>query len=201
MDPKFQTSFIPKQTSGVNQNFHQSSGGLSFIMLIAFIVTVITLLTSLGVYFYERQLQSSIVSLNDQIAKVNENLSGGFLDELKRLSNRIETSKLILGDHLSLSDFFLFLEKNTMRALYFKEFQYSLDASRNILIKMRGQAQSFNAVALQSDIFSKTPSIKSPIFSDLSLDNNGNVTFSFSGRVDPSLVLYKNSFTESSFSQ
>ncbi len=55
---------------------------------------------------------------------------------------------------------------------------------------MNGTARSFNAVALQSDAFGKSSIFKDPIFSNLNLDQEGDVVFDFSAVIDPVRVSY-----------
>ena len=55
---------------------------------------------------------------------------------------------------------------------------------------MMGEAKSFNAVALQSDVFGGERSFQDPIFSNFTLNENGNVIFKFSTSVEPELLRY-----------
>ena len=59
-------------------------------------------------------------------------------------------------------------------------------------VVLRGWAKSFNEVALQSDSFAGEKFIQEPIFSDINLDESGNILFSFSAILDPSLISYGN---------
>ena len=60
---------------------------------------------------------------------------------------------------------------------------------------MEGVARSFNSVTLQSDIFRDSDIILDPVFSSLKLDELGNVLFNITAKVDPSFVLYRNTFS------
>ena len=59
------------------------------------------------------------------------------------------------------------------------------------MVKTSGIAVGYKSVALQSDLFTKNKNLIDPVFSNLSLDNSGNVVFDLEFSVDPSLVNYK----------
>jgi len=84
------------------------------------------------------------------------------------------------------------LESITLKSISFDNFSYKTDETGRVSIVMDGKASSFGSVALQSDVFSDNKFIEEPIFSNLNLDNKGNVVFNFVAFVNPQLVLYKN---------
>jgi hypothetical protein len=56
----------------------------------------------------------------------------------------------------------------------------------------------YRSIALQSDLFTQNKNLIDPVFSNLTLDNSGNVLFDLEFLVDPSFVNYKQAFlTES----
>jgi hypothetical protein len=61
----------------------------------------------------------------------------------------------------------------------FNDFSYEPAPEGRIKVLLRGTARSFNAVALQADNFSKSTLIQDPIFSNVNLDQNGNIVFNF----------------------
>ena len=66
---------------------------------------------------------------------------------------------------------------------------------------MVSEAQTYNALAQQSDIFSKNDFIKDQIFSDFSLTDNGNITSKFFANLNPQLTSYKKALENISSSQ
>jgi hypothetical protein len=56
---------------------------------------------------------------------------------------------------------------------------------------MTGLAVGYSSVALQSDLFAKNKNLIDPVFSNLVLDEKGNVIFDLEFSVDPSFVDYK----------
>ena len=60
-----------------------------------------------------------------------------------------------------------------------------------VIIKMSGVAVGYRSIALQSDLFTRNKNLIDPVFSNLTLDNTGNVLFDLEFSVDPSFVDYK----------
>ena len=59
-----------------------------------------------------------------------------------------------------------------------------------IKVQMSGQAIGYRSIALQSDLFAKKKYFQEPVFSNLSLDEKGNVVFDLDFSVDPNFVEY-----------
>jgi hypothetical protein len=66
---------------------------------------------------------------------------------------------------------------------------------------MNGIAQTFSALALQSDMLQDAGTLKylsSPVISNYTLDQQGNVIFTFSSQLVPSQFLYKSTLPQAS---
>ena len=118
------------------------------------------------------------------------------ITELQVLDKRLRASDEIFSKHISITPVFKALEQLTMKEVRYTKFSYSLRTEKNITIdiKMSGIAIGYRSVALQSDLFSAKDIGKNfidPIFSNLTLDNSGNVLFDLDFSVDPSFVNYK----------
>jgi len=113
--------------------------------------------------------------------------------ELQVLDKRLRASTEILGKHITITPVFLALESLTMKTVRYTKFTYTVgaDKSANVEIKMSGVAIGYRSIALQSDLFSQNKNIIDPVFSNLTLDNSGNVIFDLSFSVDPAFVNYK----------
>lgn len=191
MEPKFQSSFIPKGPIGTPATFsstNQSKGGL--VGFIAIILFVLAVAASLGVFAYNFYLTSSIAKMGTNLEAARATLEPESIKEITRLNSRIVSTQELVSNHTVLSPLFDFLESSTVRTVRFNEFTYS-SGEKGLTLAMKGQARGYTAVALQADIFSKSQYIKNPVFSDLSLDTNGNVIFSFKATLDPSIISYK----------
>ena len=198
MDPKFQSSFIPKGpvASAGSINPADRNKGRSFFGFVATIIFVLSVVAALGVFGYSLYLSSNIAKMGNDLTTAKASLDPTTINQISRLNSRIISTQTLLAQHTVVSPFFDFLETSTLKTLRWTSFDYTV-TSKGIQLNMQGQAQGYNALALQSDIFNKTSFIKSPLFKNLTLDNSGNVTFEFTATLDPSIISYKNYVTNS----
>ncbi len=192
MDPKFQTSFIPKQAYA-----GEGSSGTSLTLLISGAIFLVTLLAAGAVYFYAKQVDSQIAGSQDSIIKENQAFDLPFIESMVRLDTRIESGKKALNTHVAVSPLFSFLQKNMLKSIRFDSLTYSSSAQK-ISVVAHGQAQSYLAIAYQSELFSENRLIKDVIFSDFNLDASGAISFTFGATIDPNLISYKSAAAASS---
>ncbi len=192
MEPKFQSSFIPKGpiAQGPVTGARISRGGKSFFGLIATLIFAIALLSSIGVFGYRFYLSRSITSMGTDLEAARQNLQPSTITELTRLNSRLISTQRLLTNHSVLSPLFDFLETSTLKNVRFTDFKY-VAKGRAHELSMRGQARGYAAVALQSDILNKSTYLKNQIFEGLDLDEKGNVVFTFSATVEPTLLSYR----------
>ncbi len=189
MDPKFQTSFIPKQTLATG-SVRRSSGGVNLILLLSLIIFFVIIAVSAGLYVYQKSLESSIASLNTQLSAARTDLEPALIQEVERIDTRIESAKHILADHYALTSFFSLLEDVTMKGVSFQSFEYGAGDKGELKVVMKAEATGFTTVALESDKFYENKSIHNPVFTDLNLNEAGKVVFTVSFTIDPNLVRY-----------
>ncbi len=196
METKFQTSFIPKQP--VTETAHRaSSSGLIF--LISLILFVASIAAAAGAFLYNDYIDKSIVEGNAQLKRNEQALDPTTIQGLTRLNDRINSATTLLDKHVAVSRLFAVLSDATLQNVRFNDFTYANAGGDKVNISMKGQATSYETVALQSKSFtdpSRKNVFKSPLFGDLNLDQSGNVTFSFSASIDPSLVSYSKNIKE-----
>lgn len=192
MEPKFQSSFIPKgpiATTGTATKVSREAGR-SILGTLAVFIFILALLVTVGVFGYEFYLKANISKMTDDLALARKSLEPETIKKIADLDGRIISTKDLLENHIVLSPLFDYLENSTLKSVRFTQFDYRT-TEKGLEITMRGQARGYGAVALQSEIFNKSPYFKNPIFADLDLDDKGNVTFSFRTNLDPSIVSYK----------
>lgn len=192
MEPKFQSSFIPKGPLATAGTATPTSrvAGRSVIGFLAGLVFVIAILLGLAVFAYELYLNSNISKMGSNLAVARESLEPEVIEKISNLDERIISTERILEKHITISPLLAYIENSTLRNVRFSQFAYET-TEKGLEISMRGQARGYTAVALQSEIFNKSPYFKEPIFADLDLDVTGNVTFSFRATLDPAIVAYK----------
>src|SRR3989338_8391338 len=126
------------------------------------------------------------------------------ITELKLLDRRLRASSEVLNRHIAVTPIFQALSAITMKTVRYTGFSYSIgdELDAKVKIKMDGLAVGYRSVALQSDLFSEKDEGKNfidPVFSNLTLDDKGNILFDLEFSVDPSFVDYKTTIsTESS---
>ncbi|MEX2052556.1 MAG: hypothetical protein WD991_02600, partial [Candidatus Paceibacterota bacterium] len=125
------------------------------------------------------------------------------ITQLQTLDKRLKSSQEILDKHIVVSPLFAILGDITMKTVRYTEFSYELgtDKDAKIIVKMSGEAVGYKSIALQSDLFTKEKRLIDPVFSNLELDNNGNVIFELEFSVAPELVNYKEMLKNPAVSQ
>jgi len=192
MEPKFRTSFIPKQPL-VTTPAQAERHGPSLLFLISLILFLGSVALAGGVFLYKQYLKQAIQSNAASLERARAAFEPALIQELRRLDSRIITANTLLATHVSPTELFAFLSTATLEDVRFQDFTYSVTAPDKINLNMKGQAKSFAAVVLQSDSFAKSHQLRDPIFSNLNLDSGGNVVFDFTSLVEPTLVSYARS--------
>lgn len=185
------SSFIPQKSLTPIQKRKGPSVGLFFI--IAVIIFVVSIVSSIGVISYKKVLEKSLDSKAISLERAREAFDPNLIKEFSRLNQRIELSASLLNNHISITPLFALLEELTLKNVKFNTFEFSVRDSGQIELTMDGQAANYATVVLQSDVFSENRFLKNQIFSNINLDNSGNIGFSFNTRVDSDLVSFKNS--------
>lgn len=194
MDPKFQTSFIPKQPVNSGQTY-RTTGGINLIVLLSFIILIVAGLSAVGLYFYQKSLVASIDGINRKLGIIRQDLQPSLIASIKRADNRIELAKVILDRHNATTLFFSLLENSTLKGVSFQSFEYKETDGGKIAIAMKGEATSYGAVAIQADQLLKNTGVLDPVFSDFSLNQFGRVLFNVRFNIKPGDFLYASSFT------
>jgi hypothetical protein len=190
MEPKFQTSFIPKKPIGVTQD-----SGINVIRntnvfsVVATVIFVVTALTSLGLFFYKNVLTNQIKQADANIMSARAAFEPEKIQELVDINTRIISAKKLLENHTIVSRVLTLMEELTAKKMRFTEFNYA-DKNNDLTISISGEIQTYNALAEQQNTFLKNEFIKNPIFTNFTLGDNGYIFFNFSAKIDPSLVSY-----------
>lgn len=193
MEPKFQSSFIPKTpivpTAPGAQKFRRA-GDRSFLSFIAVVIFIISIVAAGGTFGYKFYLKYRISQMDTDLQQAQATLKPEIIRELTRLDARIISTKALIATHPVLSPLFEFLETSTPKTVRFTDFNYVLGKD-GLELHMRGEAKGYTALAFQADIFNKNQYFKTPIFSDFELNSKGDVTFSFKTIIDPEMVSYQ----------
>jgi hypothetical protein len=114
-----------------------------------------------------------------------------------KVGKRLSIAQDLLSKHVSVSSFFEFLEANTVQRIQFNDFKYSVDPRKSVLVvDMAGKSPDYTTLLFQSDTLSQRSDVKDVTFSQLDLDNDGDVTFSLK-----LLLNHPNSFSKTTLLQ
>lgn len=186
MPDRVTTSFIPKESLMQDRTPRPARRSpFVFLNVIGVGILVATVLGSLGVFGLKTYTEQSIASKKVSLDRQRAAFEPATIEELLRLDKRLESSGALLKSHTAVTLIFDDLETRTGENVRFKSFKYESAGQDRYVVSMNGVAKSFNAVAIQSDSFGKSAIIKDPIFSNLNLDQGGDVVFDFTGVIDP----------------
>jgi len=190
MDGK--TSFIPRGQMTTSFEANKKSSKVSLFLLVSIIIFIVSIVLAGGVYLLSEYKAKSIKDKIDSLERAKGSFEPALIEQLSNLDVRINSAQKVLDNHISISSFFKLLEQITLKTVRFNEFEFTQRGDGSFFVTMRGEADSYSSVALQSDMFAGSKYIQEPIFSGFKLNSKVNVLFDFSAVVDKSLILYEN---------
>ena len=194
MEQNFQTSFIPKKP--MVEVRATATKPVGILVVLSMLVLFTILLGTAGLYFYKTSLTKSLAQMEGDLSKARNRFEPSKITELQLLDKRLRASSEILSNHIAISPIFQALQAITMKTVRYTQFSYELgnDKDAMVTVKISGIATGYRSIALQSDLFTTKDEGKNfidPVFSNLSLNEKGNVLFDLEFSVDPSFVDYK----------
>lgn len=142
----------------------------------------ITFLTTAAIYAgmqfgLSPYLAAQSKSVDQQINKLSSAISADEVGNFSNFYSQLNNIQNLLTNHTQSSDIVDFLEKNTLKNVYFKTM--SLDWTSRI-VKFDGNAPSYNVLAQQMEIFRQAPQISEVDLDgvNLSQDRTGGTDFS-----------------------
>lgn len=205
MDTKFQTSFIPKKPLLADQKPAKHRGGVSVFMFVSIIVFVLSVSGAVYSFLWKRVLMASQENYRTELKKAEERFNPSLIEELRRVNTKLDLTKVMLKNHLAVSEVFSIISRLTIEGVRFESFDFSQSPKDGAEVKvyMKGVGNSFSAIAFQSDVFGDSEKyagskvLKNPILSDLVLNSDGNVSFTFTAMIDPLTISYEKILTTS----
>lgn len=195
MDPKFQSSFIPKGPfaptslgAPIGRKVKEEKTLFGFLALVIFILSI---LLALGMFGYKYYLKYRIDKMGDDLAEAQAALEPDTIHELTRLDNQINTTKSLISKHRAITPLFEFLQRSTPKTVRFNDFRFST-SGQGLALSMKGEARGYAALALAADVFNKSQNFTNSTFSNLNLNDKGDVNFTYDAVVDQKLLSYSN---------
>ena len=191
MEQNFQTSFIPKKP--IIEERAVSSRPIGLLTIISIFIFFSVIIASGLLYFYDSILKKNITQMENDLNLAKNRFEPSKIIQLQVLDKRLIASTEILSKHVAISPIFEALQSITMKTVSYNKFSYDFGdgANAKIMVKMNGTALGYTSIALQSDLFAKNKYFIDPVFSNLLLDDKGNVLFDLEFSVDPSFIDYK----------
>jgi len=197
MEPVISTSFIPKRpvsTEPATSTHHSGSVGL--LSFITFIIIAGTVVAFIGIYLYQQSLTSEQAKVQASITQAQNSIGNNFVSDMQRLSDRINSVKTLIQNHVVVSPIFAALQATTLQSVQYQTFTYQFitDPTTNakmVEVDITGTALSYATLALQSDAYAQSSIIQNPIFSDLVVDDKTQqIGFKLVFNVDPNSLSY-----------
>lgn len=188
---ELKTSFIPRRPIIASQEKKGAGLPANIFSTISLVLFFALLTIGAGLYFYKVALEQSIETMSSSLARAREAIDPALVASLKRLDERILVTHGLLENHTVISPIFSLLEKVSLQSIAFEQFSYSAEKEGDPRITLTGKGRDYASLALQSDAFGGDVNIKEPMFSNLRLDNEGKVLFSFSASINKNLLRWR----------
>jgi hypothetical protein len=190
MDPTAQNSFIPKKNLDAGMSRHGRGAGTGLVLLVSILFFITSLVAAGGIFVYKGVLKGQITSKGDSLALNEKAFDSAVIQKLLRMDQRLNEAGELLQNHIAPSAIFAYLSQQTLERVQLTGFSYEIkDGAATISLK--GQADSFSSIALQSDQFAASKVLKDIIFSGVDVDAaTGKVGFTVEASIIPSLIQY-----------
>ena len=195
MQPQFQSSFIPKgptsssiPSGGINMPRRKQMDLFSFAASALFTLSIVL---AGGVFLYQLFLNYSISQMKGELESARAALEPETVNTLIRLNSRLVSTESLIKNHQIITPIFDFLEISTPKTVRYTDFNFNNTTKGPELI-IQGQAVSYAALAAAAETFDKADTyFASTVFSDLKLDDKGNVIFTLRTQVKPAALSYE----------
>ena len=193
-DSPIRSSFIPQDAAATPKTLIKSGGLYDLFMLISIVLFIASVVLAVGVFLYIQFLQTQSASKLAQLQRAKAAFEPALIQKLMRLDDRMHVAGDLLSQHTAPSIVFSILEQSTLQTVSYGSFDFKAPDSQNTTIRMIGNAQSVNSIALEADLLSKSSILTSPIFSGVNRQPSG-VVFTVDARINPSLIRYASLIT------
>lgn len=210
MSDNVNISFIPKKPLAQSGGFRkQPVFGISFVVSVTISFALIGYSTFL--YFQTQSLEETKQQKISNLIAYQEDLEEddiiNDLDNLRNTANQINQAKVLLRNHIALTDLFSYigtLAPNTLKQdgqirafidpVVFNSFSFNR-TQEGVVVTMDGSAHSYGALAALSKFYKEkrdtTNILKDFTLSGFSPISNGRYTANLSVTLDPKLISYQ----------
>lgn len=190
MEPRFQTSFIPKNPVAVHkEDFSHTSISLFSILAIVFFVG--SLVSSVFVFIEKRMIMRDTEETKSAIDLEKSSFDKKGADELILASDQMRAVKGILDKHIAISNLFLLLESLTIPNVSFKSFSFDAKGKGIVSVSIEMSAPSFSYLARQEDLLKSSQYIKDIKITGINKEESGLIKSTLNIDIDSKTVSYK----------
>lgn len=192
MEPKFQTSFIPKSPITNNSySPYKPENSFSIIGTLSTLLFLATLVVSGGLFGYERYMYTVISQSQTELDGAKSAFESEDNQKILLVSDQLKSIKTLLNNHTVISPLFDALEKITLPTVKFSSFTFTHDNSSGIVtVTVEGEAQSYASLAQQAQIFRDGQYLKNIEFTDINLSDTGTVRTKLKAEINPDILMY-----------
>ncbi len=205
MEPKFQTSFIPKKQvttiggtiGGVSTQPKQKTSLSSAYMALAVILFIVSVLGVAGAFAWKYYSGEQNKNYNNQLAMREKQYKIEEIEKLKTTSVQLTTAETLLKNHIAFSKIFDQIGKMAISEVRFMNMDLKVNDGGKITVNVKGLGKNLPAVAFQSDVlgdlakYGVTSIFTNPVIQSPGLESTGAVGFGFTADVDRSALLFK----------
>lgn len=192
MEPKFQTSFIPKTpiTGGSSTPSFRKESSFSIVGTASTVLFVFALLVSGGLFAYQTYMNGEVKKSQIALTDAREAFQSPDNEKIILASDQLKSIKLLLSSHTLVSPVFELLETSTLPTVRLTSFSFSRGVTGIVVVSIEAEAQSYASLAQQAKIFSELKYLKNLQFIDISLSETGTVRTKLKAELDPEMLLY-----------
>lgn len=164
-----ETSFKPVNMESLEQNPNNTNGdssysyknreedsGMGFFQTSLIIITSAMFLIAVSLFVWRLLLNNKITSSQVQLEALQKNLDSSQFDDVKKMSFKLRTAKILLENKPFISDIFKILEHSVEPGVVYNKFDTHNDvASGNYYVDISGTAPSYSVLIQQIDVLKK----------------------------------------------
>jgi|GEM_PF-1458851 len=204
MDPKFNSSFIPKKmlqedvtgkSSSSQYVKHRTVMGPTYFLTLTLFVLAILVSGFLFAWtqVVDRRVEDKIATLEAKNAAYDDTI----VQDLLRVDSRLSEATNLLNAHVAFTELLDVLEELTVRTISYDGLSFALDEQTGALeLEVTGIAPTFRDAAVQADTFRSEQFLQNPTVTRLSRNNDDLAGFAITASIDPRLITYTTALQE-----
>ena len=190
MSENINVSFIPKKSLAKSEfSRKRPLFGISF--LISILIALGSMGFAVGEYYSVRTLTVERDTKVQELVEYLDDLEKReILQEIKdveRFTRQVIVAEGLLSRHVAPSHIFAIIEETTPKQVSYGNFTYSGEGD-SVSVTMSGQADSYAILAATSLMYKAEPKFLDVELSGISFNQEGGVSFTFTGKLDSSVV-------------